>query len=206
MEFRDTESLRFNEERHEYTLDNGRPLVSVTTVLKHAGVYGEYDSVPPEILKRAGEIGTEVHDKIERHLKYGEPLSSDNRSVQSYLKSFGNFNLLDLLTTSHTEVRLFHPDLYYAGTIDWLGWIHGELSIIDWKTTNKLNHEAVELQTAAYAELVRVNLAEPVESPIRRYALHLDKKGGFTLHKFTDPLAFSEFVRLFEKLDLYGDF
>ena len=190
--------LKFDPVEHVYTVGSDQ-VPSVTTILKASDLYGEYGAIPEHILKRAGEIGTEVHRVIESYLVDGEPLTTDDPSVERYLVGFRSFAELDLLTTSATECRLWHPEMWYAGTVDWVGLINGRPSIVDWKTTNKLNEAAITLQLAAYEELVVRNmLGERVT--FDKYALHLTKKGTFTLHKFNDPLAFSEFAWLIEKL------
>jgi len=198
-EFRESVPLDFEPVEHVYSVE-GRPVPSVTTVLKAGGVYGEYSAVPEHVLKRAGDIGTEVHRVIDEYLALGRALKSDDSSASAYLTGFKAFDDLDLLTTRATECKLWHPELWYAGTVDWVGEINGRPSIIDWKTTNKLNEKAVKLQLAAYEELVAYNLLGERRS-FDKYALLLDKKGGFTLHNLNDPLAFGEFMWLLEKLE-----
>ena len=47
--------INFNEENHTYTNDSGKELISVTTLLKKAGISPNYDFVKKEVLTAASE-------------------------------------------------------------------------------------------------------------------------------------------------------
>ena len=63
-------TLEFDEETHTYLVD-GIIVPSVTQLLKDQFQH-KYDGVPEEVLKRASQRGTEVHEAIERYIKTGE--------------------------------------------------------------------------------------------------------------------------------------
>ena len=52
--------FQFDKNKHEYTLD-GRPLISVTQLMKKHGLSPDYSAVDPEVLFAAAERGTLIH-------------------------------------------------------------------------------------------------------------------------------------------------
>ena len=189
-------SLHFNETEHIYTVDNKR-VPSVTTVIKGASTDTDYSMVPERVLKRAGEIGTEVHKCVEHWcVTGGDVMYSDDKSANAYLTPFYDFVNLGALEVEHAEVRLFHPDYWYAGTIDIVGTLWGKPCIMDIKTTNKIDRKYVELQLAAYEILV--GFWSGKVDRIFRYALHLEKSGRYTILEFNDPFAEGDFLRILE--------
>ena len=188
--------LEFDEPSHVYSVD-GKPVPSVTTVIKGLSTDTDYSSVPEHVLKRAGEIGTEVHKCVEHWaVTGGDVLWSDDKSANAYLTPFYEFALLGALEVEHAEVRLYHPEYWFAGTIDIIGKLWGKPCIIDVKTTNKIDRKYVELQLAAYEILVGF-WGEKVDR-ISRYALHLEKSNRYTLLEFNDPFAEGDFIRALE--------
>lgn len=110
------------------------------------------------IVKAAGEKGKRVHGSIEALLK-GEELSwvNDDGSakysleVWQMLLKFAEFWRIHQPKLIETEVHSFSDQYEYAGTIDLVLEIQGELWLIDIKTSNQIP-PVYHYQTAAYAQ------------------------------------------------------
>jgi hypothetical protein len=77
---------------------------------------------------------------------------------------------------------MVHQELLFGGTWDALGWVSGELVVLDWKTGNATYPEHV-VQNAAYRELIRANAATlnlPPGTPLPESGvlIRLDKETG----------------------------
>ena len=168
------EYLEFDEESHTYWYQ-GEVIPSVTTIIKAADAGADYSGIPDYILKRAAEIGTDVHKRIELHYLEGSDPVSDDEKANEYLVGFEQFLADDVFECWETERKLACPKYWFSGTVDLVGWVNGELAVIDVKTTSKLHHETVEYQLSAYQYLAELFYEEPIP---KRYALHLKKKGS----------------------------
>lgn len=197
--------LEFVAKTHIYTV-YGDEIPSVTTILKKSDVYSDYSHVPEHILMRAAEIGTTVHKSVENHIIYGTNLYTDDNSANAYLDGFVMFLRENDFEPIHTEIQLYDPDLWYAGTVDLWCRINGVLYVIDIKTTNKLNKEAIEMQLAAYKNLIEISLVDRISDRdfdrkygrILRGVIWLKKTGTYKLHVAKDPTAFIRFKGLLE--------
>ena len=193
--------LSFEKTSHVYRIFD-KVCPSVTTVMKAGGSYSSYDGIPAFILERAAEIGNEVHYQVEKWAKgANSALSSEDRSAQAYLYGFRKFVKLGVFEPLHSEIQLYDPDLWYAGTIDLVGVMNNRLCIIDVKTTNKLNEIAIGLQTAGYENLIGswgADLIGFYGGFVDRFALHLKKNGTFAIHRAEDPTDWAFFKQLVE--------
>jgi hypothetical protein len=194
-----TKGLYFDQQKHEYFVDQTR-LPSVSEIISSTKEKTDYSMVPEHVLKRAAEIGHEVHRVVELHIKDGGPLKTEHSGAAKYMPAVRAFFRCGVLEPVHSEMKLYHPEYMYAGTVDVVGLVNGKPAIVDFKTTNVLNKGSVALQLAAYAELV--GFYDRAENPDRvfgRYAVHLDRAGGFKLHRFSDPLDLSDFLHALDK-------
>jgi hypothetical protein len=181
--------LQFEPLTHTYTVAD-QTVPSVSQILKAGGGGADYSAVPEDVLKRAAAIGISVHKCVEDFYTTGIHPSSDDASVEAYLPGLLDFIDDGIFAWKYSELLLYHPVIWYAGTVDLIGYIDGELSIVDVKTTNKIHREAIELQTAAYAELYRFVSGQEV---YRRYVLWLRRHKTYSLVGCDDPFAFSRF-------------
>lgn len=82
-----------------------------------------------------------------------------------------------------TERKLYSMNDNIAGTMDWLGWVDGCLSILDFKSSNGL-YDEYRLQTALYKSMYEEETGRKVE---QRILLRLGKDDGvFDPHIFND--------------------
>lgn len=143
-------SLKFNEEKHEYTL-NGKRLPSVSEVLSTV-FGGGYDNVPRDVLNAAAEWGNEIHKAIELEF----PLPLNEIQERQYDDFWELFNNTAIIVNRQHEQRV-HTD-QYAGTLDLLfeASYHTNtgksfMAIGDIKTTYKLDTERTAWQLSLYA-------------------------------------------------------
>lgn len=138
--------INFDERTHTYTDENGNVLISVTTLLKQAGIGPKYDAVNEEILQKAAARGTLIHKEIEDYIKKGEI------GFSRELNEFINY-----ITENHIEVLASEKIVYndkVAGTIDLIiKRPNGKISYVDFKTTSTIHKRSVEWQLSMYKDL-----------------------------------------------------
>lgn len=167
----------FDERRHAYTV-NGMIVPSVTQLLRPLTslVYGNIDQ---DVLTAAADFGTAVHACTE-FLDQGD---LDEETVadewRPYLDAYKRWKASASPEILHIELRLGCSK--FAGTIDRIARIDGQLWVIDLKTTCEI-HPHVGVQLAAYTALAEQFLHT---TNIRRAALQLRPDGTFRLKEFS---------------------
>lgn len=141
--------LLFDEEQHIYTF-NGQQLKSVTTLVEDC--FPKFDAdywaerkapslgITPQQLKqmweekaqRARELGTSMHDKIEKHYMGIE--SPGDETFDMFLQFTKEYTLHPY----RTEWRIFYEEYGIAGTLDFLEFHDNKFTIYDWKRSEKL--------------------------------------------------------------------
>lgn len=154
----------------------------------------------------AANIGTAVHDAIERHIK-GEPQVSN--PTEHYELPFGGlqkakrcFEAFKDWQSKYNpefvaiEPQLVHLDHLYGGTIDAVAKIGGELCLVDWKTSNGIYDETA-MQCAAYIELWHHTEGQRISTA---HVLRMDKKSPkWEMFTHTDLAGYFEhFLRLLD--------
>ena len=137
----------FDPETHTYYLD-GKPLISVTQLLKKHGLAPDYVHVSEETMEKAADRGKLIHKEIEDYITRGEV--GFTPELVSFIERFKTIGY-DFVAS---EVAV-HNDVI-AGTIDFiLDTVapDNEEYIIDFKTTSSINFEAVSWQLSLYAYL-----------------------------------------------------
>lgn len=137
--------LLFFDTGHKYTLD-GEELPSVSEVTRFISreVYGDIGQYN---LDRAAERGTAVHKATEILDKYGTvEISTD---IEPYIKAYIAFRKEHDCKWELIEAARYDPDRRYAGTLDRLGTVDGELAIVDIKTTATISPAHKKIYTAA---------------------------------------------------------
>lgn len=165
----------FDEENHVYTVGGNR-VPSVSRILRPltTAVYGNIDQ---ETLRKAAEFGTAVHACTEL-LDLNE---LDESSVEPEWRPYVDA-YLKWKDTAHPDVLHIEDRLAcskYAGTLDRIVRINGELWVIDLKTTSSI-HPHVGVQLAAYAALAEKFYG----GTYRRAALQLREDGSFKVFEF----------------------
>lgn len=169
--------LRFVEDTHQYYLGE-RELLSVTTVLKMAGVLD-----PRRYTDFARDRGRLVHQALE-WFDVGDLDEDglDDRLVP-YLEAWKAFLRESGFVVASTERRLYSEPRGIAGTVDRVGTLKGRPTVIDLKTGGPERWHA--LQVAAYASMVREADGVPL-AKIQRACVYLTHDGRYRLEMHDD--------------------
>jgi|TARA_R110002051_G_scaffold161794_1_gene233402 hypothetical protein len=147
----------------------------MSTVDMEKGIRGAYR-------KRSGDalvIGQQVHEWAEKAIlwKLGRgdaPSLPDSTEAKSSIGAFREWVKTNDIEWVSAEEKVFHPERWFAGTVDAVARVNGEFSVIDFKTSAAI-YTPYHLQCAAYAKCVQLIYGEEVE---KAYILRFDKKTG----------------------------
>lgn len=182
--------FHFDEEHHWYTFD-GKPLVSVTRVLKP--LY-DFSFVPPDILARAAAYGTALHKACELSLSDDLDEDSLDENLKRPLEAFQRWAETELNGESYVcEKRMYHPRLKYAGTADII--IDGQ-AVIDIKS-RPCNAKIDSLQMVGYEHLW-MNTEGHSTGPYKHYCLELKQDGTFLMTSVKKPGSWEKFRMLLD--------
>lgn len=162
-----TEELTLQEEGHIYRIGD-RHIVSVTQALS---ILDERWKIDPWYLKRGRltHLATAYLDRNELDESTVDP------QISGYIAAYVGFKLDTGFEPQLIEHRLYHKGYGYAGTIDRIGPLNANLSIIDLKSGVPARVD--ELQMVGYWELCRAN-----NIPIKKvFDLYLHEDGTYKL-------------------------
>jgi len=163
-----------------------------------------------EVVKRAQDQGTKIHNAIEQFLQGGDVTWTDgeheNFTLDEWMMilKFYDFYLINKPETISVEESLVDPELGFGGTLDYVCKIKGEVWYIDWKSGSAI-YKTNKIQASAYQKLWNKQKEEKIT---RLGCMHLraqtrgeDKTGkqiqgeGWKLDEITDP---DHLYKLFE--------
>jgi hypothetical protein len=160
------------------------------------------------IVARAAERGKQVHTAIERYLKGEEVTWIDDQGYAKYslevwqmILKFADFWKRYNPKLVGSEIHVFSDKYKYAGTIDLILEIDGELWIIDIKTSNTLP-KVYHYQTAAYATAWN----ECFDKPITKRGLLWLKSGARKEDKLNKKMQGKGWSLIESNKDLQTDF
>ena len=176
IELPNTPELDFIESTHTYTL-YGQKIPSVTQLMAPLSA-AAYNGIDTEVLNRAADKGTEVHQAAENYANFGiEDISPERRD---YFEGFRKwFDEVKPVVVS-TEFKTYHKYLIYGGTVDLLAYIDDMLYVIDYKTTYRVEKMLTRVQLEAYKQAL-LSHGIPVT---RKAVLHLQKNGKAKLLEY----------------------
>ncbi len=183
-------ALAYDADAHEYRVD-GERWPSVTEILSPLN---ELDGIPAHVLRRAADFGTNVHLAV--HLINTGRLdrASLDDALAPYVAGWDAFLRDSGAVVVASEVRVMHPGLRYAGTMDsairMKRRTRTTVHALDVKTSATVPRTCA-LQTAAYREayaLVRPDLSKT------RYCCHLRRDGTYRLIPYESPGDWNTFV------------
>lgn len=188
--------LTFDEVSHVYKAD-GIVVPSVTTIMKPLSD-ASYFMVSDDVLNKAAEKGTNVHNAIENWLKFG--IVDVDPDYKGYFDAFLDWFNKEQPKIIDSERRLYHKIMMYAGTADLIAEIGGKLVLIDYKTTFKILDKNCSVQLEAYSQALGTENVNVDEKRI----LHLKSDGSWSehIHKSKDMKAW----RVFSSLKTIYDF
>lgn len=160
--------VSFEDITHSYLLDNEIYLMGVTSLMKKHGLAPNYEGIPAEVLQKAAERGSKVHQDIEDYCN-GKAVA-----MTKELKAFigcGVKAIANEYLVSDNEIVASSIDIVAdAG--------EGKVNLIDIKTTSTLHLEPLSWQLSIYDFLFR--LQNPDIEIVGLYGLHI-KAGKATL-------------------------
>ena len=152
--------------KRHYETPDGRTVPSVTTVLSatkdmtHLHAWRKRVGVEKaaQITQESANIGTVMHNSLEKHVK-GQERKPGSNLIHQKAHAMANViidnGLKDVSEVWGSEVSLHYPELY-AGTTDLVGVYKGAPAIMDFKQARKLKKkewiEDYYLQLVAYSE------------------------------------------------------
>ena len=136
--------IEFIEEQHLYIVD-GVLTPCVSNILAYK--FNDYGTVPQEILQRASERGTQLHEAIESYERDGT--TSDLREFKNYLflKKHHRF------TNIANEVPVIYEKdgtVLFVGTLDQVIEMDGKCGINDFKRVSAPNKQKITYQLNFY--------------------------------------------------------
>ena len=138
-------TLEYDDDTHTYLVD-GIIVPSVTQVLK-VKFGGMYESVAPEVLKKAGERGTAVHKSIEDYCTKGIDLGTTEVRHFRFLKNYYDLKPVK----NEIPIIVCKDDIpVTAGRLDMILDIGDDRAVADIKTTSTLNKEYLAYQLNLY--------------------------------------------------------
>ena len=120
----------------------------ITSVL---APFSGMDKIPAEILKKAADRGTWVHEQI-KNIEQGWPTDTDHPEWNGYLESYRKWAVGRVFIK--TPDRFYDDSLMITGECDAIEIINGELFLVDYKTSAK-EGSTWKYQGAAYEYLAR---------------------------------------------------
>lgn len=185
--------LTFKEDTHQY-FDGDREIPSVTAILKNAGLinYGaEGSELKNEDYMMRGKV---AHKCCELYEKGTLDLSTVDETILPYLEGYKKFKADTGYKSEKTELILYHTERKFGGTLDGIGRIRGDKTLIEIKTGSYQPWH--KLQVAAY----RACLAGEYETT-KDFVLELKDNATYTLHKIpyevTEEMIFYSLVNLY---------
>jgi len=101
--------------------------------------------------EEAANIGTQVHDWIEKYIKDEEPEMPESKEAQIGVNAFLDWVKSNKVKFISSERVVYSKKYNYVGKMDIEAKVNGKLCLIDIKTSNGL-YNSYNLQTAAYVK------------------------------------------------------
>lgn len=174
-------TLTFDAAIHEYRLSDGRRVPSVTEILKATRVSVDFNEISArsgrlaEMIATKRELGIAVH--ADSHAFDDDDLdwSTVDPRVEPYVKAWATFRLNSQLVPLTRERVVFHPSLFYSGTLDGIFRApNGRRILCDIKTGDPRDAGA-QFQLAAYDLAYLVDHDEPIDE---RWSVQLTPELG----------------------------
>lgn len=180
--------ISFNEDDHTYTY-NGERFISVTTLIddyfshfeaekiaaKKAAKMGVSTESLIEEWRRKGEesrqLGTMLHSCIERYYN-GENVEYDAPEWHFFLDFARDYSLEPI----RSEWAIYDEDFHVAGTLDFICRHNGEITIFDWKRSEKLidSKTGIELRENRFHRNGFKPIDHVSDTPYFHYALQVN--------------------------------
>jgi genome maintenance exonuclease 1 len=121
------------------------------------------------IKNKSAEEGTLIHETVEALLKGESPAIPS--TIGPVMLAFLDFRKQNEIIPYQIETRIVSKKHHYAGTLDCLAELNGQLGVLDIKTSQAIYRD-YGIQTSAYIEALRENPSMP---SLKRWILRLDQ-------------------------------
>lgn len=204
-------ALRFDAFRHEYTTADGRIVPSVTKILHGVGIATDFEAIAAtsrrmaEAIEYRRALGTAVHADCHAFDDRDLDWKAVDDRVRPYVDAWSIFRENKQLLPVARERRLFHPGLFYAGTLDGVfEQPDGQLVLVDIKLGDPQDAGAA-YQTAAYEAAYA--LEHPERAIAARWAVQLvpDRRIPYLITDYSArPEAWRDFLVFQAAVTVYG--
>lgn len=149
-------------------------VTSIVSIKAKPALYAFYGSLPSfqvgEAIKaKSAEEGTLIHETVEALLRKDSVAIAEN--IRPVISAFMNFHSNNDIVAHKIEERVVSQKHRYAGTMDVLAEINGQLGVLDIKTSIAIYRD-YSIQTSAYIEALK---EDPNMPPLTRWILRLDQ-------------------------------
>ncbi len=150
----------------------------------------------------AADIGSDIHNLIEKYIKNGMDAAGTMRpEVEHGFLAFLEWEKTMKVRWEESEMTIHHPELYYGGTLDAVAVIGTERYVIDFKSSNGF-YDTFGPQIAAYREAFNYGVSNEVKAT-GCGILRLDKKTGIPEWKDYTKRQNRDFKSFSKLLDYY---
>ena len=126
------------------------------------------------VSKKAKDVGTEIHNWINRWIRGEKPPMSEDKLVLNGVRAFLRWIEVRRVKFLETEKVVYSKEYDYAGFLDAEAEIEGKLSIIDFKSSKGIYNE-MRYQVAAYQQAREEESKKKYDS---RWIVKLGKVNG----------------------------
>lgn len=165
MELQENKKVFFDPVSHTYLMGD-MMLIGVTSLMAKHGLSPDYSGIPKATLMKAAEEGTAIHKEIEDYDNGVSVLRTP--LIEEYAKLCKENGLI----FARNEY-LISDDELVASSIDGVYGPENAISIVDYKTTQKVHRRSLEWQLGIYRVLFERQTGLKVANC---YCLHIDKK------------------------------
>ncbi len=149
-------------------------VTSIVSIKAKPALYKFYADQPSfaaadAIKNKSAEEGTLIHETVEAILKGEVPEIPDN--IKPVISAFADFKKQNEIIPHRIETRIISKKHHYAGTLDCLAELNGQLGVLDIKTSQAIYRD-YGIQTSAYIEALSETSSMP---PLKRWILRLDQ-------------------------------
>ena len=165
MELRSNDKVFFDPLSHTY-LAGDKVLIGVTSLMKKHGLAPDYSGIPEATLMKAAAEGTAIHKEIEDYDNGVSVLRTP--LIEEYARICQEYGLI----FAQNEFLVSDNELV-ASSIDGVYGPENAISLVDYKTTQKVHTRSLEWQLGIYKVLFERQTGLKVS---KCYCLHIGKK------------------------------
>jgi hypothetical protein len=169
--------VTLREDDHVYQKPDGAEVDGVSHILRFMS-REYYSDIQQYTLDNAADRGTRVHKACEVLDKWGTV--ECDADIELYVRAYVQFRKDHKPKWEGIERSVYHPQKEYAGTIDRIGQIGHELTLVDIKCQEQIKKPMVQAQVNGYAMAWECSGNPMVE---RLVCLQLKKDGKYKVHE-----------------------